>query len=49
MKVSAVVFDIGNVLIGWTPEQFFDAKIGLLIPPTNDKIYGIPRKAEDSL
>ncbi|MEJ6611413.1 MAG: hypothetical protein QNL63_17180, partial [Paracoccaceae bacterium] len=28
MKVSAVVFDIGNVLIGWTPEQFFDAKIG---------------------
>ena len=28
MKVSAVVFYIGNVLIGWTPEQFFDAKIG---------------------
>ena len=28
MKISAVVFDIGNVLIGWTPAQFFDAKIG---------------------
>ncbi|MDB2421123.1 HAD family phosphatase [Paracoccaceae bacterium] len=28
MKISAVVFDIGNVLIGWTPTQFFDAKIG---------------------
>ena len=28
MKVSAVVFDIGNVLIGWAPEQFFDAAIG---------------------
>lgn len=28
MKVSAVVFDIGNVLIGWAPEQLFDAAIG---------------------
>ena len=28
MKISAVVFDIGNVLIGWTPAQFFDVKIG---------------------
>lgn len=28
MKVSAVVFDIGNVLIGWAPKQFFDAAIG---------------------
>ena len=28
MKISAVVFDIGNVLIGWTPAQFFDEKIG---------------------
>ena len=27
MKISAVVFDIGNVLIGWTPAQFFDEKI----------------------
>ena len=28
MKVSAVIFDIGNVLIGWAPEQFLDAAIG---------------------
>ena len=28
MKVSAVVFDIGNVLIGWAPMQFFEAAIG---------------------
>ncbi len=28
MKPKAVVFDIGNVLIEWQPERFFDAVIG---------------------
>lgn len=28
MKVEAVVFDIGNVLIGWDPERYYDARIG---------------------
>jgi 2-haloacid dehalogenase len=28
MTVEAVVFDIGNVLIEWNPERFYDAKIG---------------------
>lgn len=28
MRPTAVVFDIGNVLIGWQPEQFFDRAIG---------------------
>lgn len=28
MQVNAVVFDIGNVLIGWQPERYFDARIG---------------------
>ena len=28
MQVEAVVFDIGNVLIGWQPERYFDAQIG---------------------
>ncbi|MEL7252532.1 MAG: HAD-IA family hydrolase [Pseudomonadota bacterium] len=28
MQVEAVVFDIGNVLIGWQPERYFDARIG---------------------
>jgi len=28
MAIKAVVFDIGNVLIEWQPERFFDAKIG---------------------
>lgn len=27
-KVEAVVFDIGNVLIEWQPERFFDSVIG---------------------
>ncbi len=27
-KIQAVVFDIGNVLIGWQPEQFYDGVIG---------------------
>jgi len=27
-QIQAVVFDIGNVLIGWQPEQFYDAMIG---------------------
>jgi 2-haloacid dehalogenase len=26
--IKAVVFDIGNVLIGWQPEQFYDRMIG---------------------
>jgi 2-haloacid dehalogenase len=26
--IRAVVFDIGNVLIGWRPESWYDAKIG---------------------
>lgn len=29
MTPKAVVFDIGNVLIEWQPERFFDAEIGL--------------------
>ena len=28
MSVKAVVFDIGNVLIEWQPERFYDAVIG---------------------
>ena len=28
MTVEAVVFDIGNVLVEWNPERFFDAQIG---------------------
>ena len=28
MSVKAVVFDIGNVLIEWQPERFYDAEIG---------------------
>jgi 2-haloacid dehalogenase len=28
MKVEAVIFDIGNVLIEWNPERFYDAEIG---------------------
>ena len=28
MSVQAVVFDIGNVLIEWQPERFYDARIG---------------------
>ncbi len=28
MQVEAVVFDIGNVLIGWQPERYFDTRIG---------------------
>lgn len=28
MTVSAVVFDIGNVLIEWLPERWYDARIG---------------------
>ena len=28
MRVEAVVFDIGNVLIEWNPERFYDATIG---------------------
>lgn len=29
MQVEAVVFDIGNVLVGWQPEDFYDRAIGL--------------------
>lgn len=28
MAIEAVVFDIGNVLIEWNPERFYDAEIG---------------------
>jgi 2-haloacid dehalogenase len=28
MAIEAVVFDIGNVLIEWNPERFYDAAIG---------------------
>lgn len=28
MTINAVVFDIGNVLIEWNPERFYDAEIG---------------------
>jgi 2-haloacid dehalogenase len=28
LQPQAVIFDIGNVLIGWQPEQFYDARIG---------------------
>ncbi|MEE9428947.1 MAG: HAD family phosphatase [Paracoccaceae bacterium] len=27
-KITAVIFDIGNVLIGWQPETFYDSVIG---------------------
>lgn len=28
MTIEAVVFDIGNVLIEWEPERFYDARLG---------------------
>ncbi len=28
MTIKAVVFDIGNVFLGWQPEEFFDSVIG---------------------
>lgn len=28
MTIKAVIFDIGNVLIEWQPERYYDAKIG---------------------
>jgi 2-haloacid dehalogenase len=28
MTIEAVIFDIGNVLIEWNPERFYDAEIG---------------------
>jgi 2-haloacid dehalogenase len=28
MKVQAVIFDIGNVLIEWQPERYYDRRIG---------------------
>lgn len=28
MAIEAVVFDIGRVLVGWSPEGFYDARIG---------------------
>jgi 2-haloacid dehalogenase len=30
MTISAVVFDIGNVLIRWKPEAFYDETIGIM-------------------
>lgn len=29
IQIKAVVFDIGNVLIKWQPERFYDAEIGV--------------------
>ena len=29
MAIEAVIFDIGNVLIEWQPERFYDAEIGV--------------------
>lgn len=29
MSIKAVVFDIGNVLIEWSPERFYDARLGI--------------------
>jgi 2-haloacid dehalogenase len=29
MTIDAVVFDIGNVLIEWNPERFYDARLGV--------------------
>ena len=29
MAIEAVIFDIGNVLIEWQPERFYDEKIGV--------------------
>ena len=28
MQAEAVIFDIGNVLIEWQPERYFDRQIG---------------------
>ena len=28
MSVQAVVYDIGNVLIAWQPERYYDGRIG---------------------
>ena len=28
MTIQAVVFDIGNVLLEWHPERFYDTQIG---------------------
>lgn len=36
MKVEAVVFDIGNVLIEWNPERFYDAEIG---QPARERLF----------
>lgn len=30
MTIKAVIFDIGNVLIEWQPEAFYDRKIGIV-------------------
>ena len=29
MQVNAVIFDIGNVLIEWNPERFYDGRLGV--------------------
>lgn len=28
MQINAVIFDIGNVLIEWNPERFYDSRLG---------------------
>ena len=28
MAIEAVVFDIGNVLVEWQPERFYDSAVG---------------------
>lgn len=37
MRPEAVVFDIGNVLIEWQPERFYDAQIG---PERRAEMFG---------
>ncbi len=36
MQIEAVVFDVGNVLITWQPEQYYDREIG---PARRDALF----------
>lgn len=36
MNIEAVIFDIGNVLIEWNPERFYDSRIG---PDTRKALF----------